>query len=453
MSTLSKPRSHDSITLLGYADAESLYDYPDRVSRFAGLIDSLSDDATLICGAGDNTALGSVPLRTGGGRTVARPMFAAVEADADTFGNHDFDLTVDGALDWAESVPTQYLCANVIGLPESVPGGVVLERGGDRIGLIGVAHSETDTICGAIEDVRFTDPAKAVREAAAELPTHDHQVVLSHCGGKPTLATETSADVVLGGHVHDRWCRRIDGTLLVSPAAQGRELVEVTLRDNPEVQFHSVSAGPQKDELAEQYQQYRKRAGLDEIVATVSDPIPREEDHRVGGESRIGTFAAEAIRAAAEADVGLFPAGSVRAGPPLEGALTVGDVVSVAPFGDQIQELSISGEQLRDALADSAELDDGKDGWVRANLAGAHAKWNSNSTLETLHVNQNPVSNARRYTVATTGYLVQTPGFEPIGPAKVIDTHAEIHAALVEHARGGGLATAKRDGRLQKPPK
>lgn len=77
------------VRLLGYSDLESLYDDPDRVGAFASLVERRRDERTLVVGAGDNTALGTLALLTDEGRAQARPFFEAVEPAADTFGNHD----------------------------------------------------------------------------------------------------------------------------------------------------------------------------------------------------------------------------------------------------------------------------------------------------------------------------------------------------------------------------
>lgn len=78
--------------MLAYNDLEPVYDDPDRVARVAQLVRQRRNGRTLVIGAGDSTALGTVALLTDEGRVLARPFLEAIEADADTFGNHDFDF-------------------------------------------------------------------------------------------------------------------------------------------------------------------------------------------------------------------------------------------------------------------------------------------------------------------------------------------------------------------------
>jgi 2',3'-cyclic-nucleotide 2'-phosphodiesterase (5'-nucleotidase family) len=101
------------LRVLHYADLETVYDDPEHVGRLAECINELRDENTMVVGAGDNTALGSLALVTDKGRAQARPFFDAVRPDAETFGNHDFDHGTDSALELADRTPQQWLCANV----------------------------------------------------------------------------------------------------------------------------------------------------------------------------------------------------------------------------------------------------------------------------------------------------------------------------------------------------
>jgi 2',3'-cyclic-nucleotide 2'-phosphodiesterase (5'-nucleotidase family) len=88
-------------SLVHYSDVENAYDDPDHVGRLAGTIESLRDEATVVCGTGDNTGPGVLAMVTEGRQSL--PFYDAVAPEFETFGNHDFDHGVDA---FGESSPT-----------------------------------------------------------------------------------------------------------------------------------------------------------------------------------------------------------------------------------------------------------------------------------------------------------------------------------------------------------
>ena len=455
------PGAQPTVRLLGYSDLESAYDDPDRVGALAGRIDKLRDDATLVAGAGDDTALGVLALLTDAGRAQARPFFERVAPAVETFGNHDFDPGREWAYEWAGSVPPTYLCANLAGPgSDRVPDGTVLERGGARVGVVGLAHPETADICGAVEGLRVSNPVSAARAAFDDLGPVDYRVVLAHCGAAdPEVAAGVDADVVLGGHRHDRRHEHVEGTLLVRTPGSGTELVEVALGptggDDPTAMatFHEIAPDedPQDATLADVYRERRERLGVDETVAHVDRSLPRTERERFGGESRLGNFAADAFRAAAGADAALFPAGSLRTGPPLSGDVTRAEVVSLCPFDSPVVECVLDGAALRAVLAEAAHPHPGDRGWVHFHTSGLRARWTDANELAGATVDGDPLDDDRTYRVATAEYVVVIDAFGPVDRDAVAAEHDRQWQTLLAHAREGGLDVA-REGRIERVP-
>mgnify|MGYP000433429784 CR=1 FL=1 len=496
------------LRILGYSDLENAYDDPARVGAFASLLERHRDERTLVVGAGDDTALGTLALLTDESRAQALPFFEAVDPAADTFGNHDFDHGARWAGEWADRVPATYCCANVVG-PEGgsgdgggigdVPDATVVERGGHEVGIVGVAHPETADICGTVDELDFGDPVAAANDAFADLGPVDYRVVLAHCGAEdPTVAAGVDADVVLGGHLHSRRVERFEDTLLVRTAGGGTELVEVTLGDanrddrRATAEFHEVdpasfdpkssptaeadggrdgpgdgcavagssdehatvesgdeypvaesnARSPAAASVVETYRERRAALGVDEVVAHVDDPLVRTEHERFGGESRVGNFAADAMRASADTQLGLFPGGSVRTGDTLAGAVTVDDVVSVCPFGGPVVECELAGTALRAVLEEAARPHPGDRGWVQFHVSGGRVVWTDESELARATVGGDPLDPDRTYRVATPEYVVTIDAFGPLSRDNVVAEHAEQWRALVAHARDGGLDVA-----------
>lgn len=436
------------VTLLSFADLESVYDTPEKVGRLAGLITRLRDASTIVAGVGDNTALGTLAVLGDERRAAAAPFLNYIDPAVDTLGNHDLDQGPDWVGEWVHRVPQTYICANIEGLPVDLPDGVILERAGVRIGFVGVAHP--DGISGGAKALSFEDPVSAVRRAARNLDPYDYLVVCSHWGEDEPIAQQTPADVILGGHVHSRWSRRVSDTLLVSPAGQGRELAEVTLQEVPQATIHSVEAAAVDESAAIPYRERRKRLGVGEVVATVDEPLERTETTRFGRESRVGNFAADALRTAAGSDLALFPAGSIREGPTLRGEVTLGDVVALSPFDGDLRELAVTGAALRATLENAADPHPGERGWVHFHLSGGRVGWASDGSLEEVRIDGNPLEEGATYRVATTAYVVDTDHVEYLRPEMEVASHGPALEALITHARRGGLSSVSREGRIRK---
>lgn len=446
-----------SLTVLGYSDLEGIYDTPERVARFASVLAQRRDDATITVGAGDNTALGvaatvshnkdAIDLPAPSGRALAAPFFQTVAPDAETFGNHELDHGPDNARELVRDLPVGWTCANLyddglFGEKAGVQPGRLLDTAAGRVGIFGVTTRQLPEITPSAADLRVGDPVEAARAAAADLREHaDYVVGLSHCGQHdPDVAAAADADLVVGGHRHERYADTHDGTLLVRTGGTG--IVEATIGD--EYAFRDVSDATPDPALFDTYTRIRESLRLDEIVARVDEPVERDRETLRTGESRLGNFVADAYRAATDADIGVMHAGSLRAGPPLTGEVSAADVISVSPFGNRLTTLSVSGTALRAALV--AACPSANDERWFLSVSGASVTWDdAERALREIRVGGEVVDDDRKYTVAIQEYFVEYDGMRTLTDDRVLSYHGIQYDHLVAHARAGGLAVGVED--------
>jgi 2',3'-cyclic-nucleotide 2'-phosphodiesterase (5'-nucleotidase family) len=446
--------------LLHYSDVENAYDDPERVGRLAGTLLARDGPDALTCGTGDDTAPGVLALRTEGEQSL--DLFEAIDPDAETFGNHDFDFGTDRTLELVERSPQPWLTANVH--PEAAPPGAdpfgagvgvrpwtVLEADGARVGLFGLTDPHTPDINPAADGLAFRDPVAAAEEAVAELRGRDvdYVVVLSHLGrGDEALAAAVDVDVVLGGHVHSERIERIDGTVLTRPGVNGEVVMEVSLPDG-EVTRHAVADGPLHEPVAASLRERMAAEGLTEVVARAPEPVERTERTCFRGESRIGNFVADAYHWAAlevgfeEPVVGLQNSGGIREGPPLSGEVTLGDLMSVIPFPERVAVLDVPGRTLRSAFAEAARnVGFGESEWWHAHVSNARLEYDHGSSeLLGASVGGRPVEAGRRYRVATSEYLLHTEGeFPSLTPEYRVGTLDVQYEVLAAYARAEGIS-------------
>jgi 2',3'-cyclic-nucleotide 2'-phosphodiesterase (5'-nucleotidase family) len=448
-----------SIQLLHVADLENAYDHPERIARLAGAIADRREGATLVTGGGDDLAAGVLPTVTGEGWRVALPFFEAVGADVDTVGNHDLDDGLRPFLDAVRDTPQRWVCANLrqesrpVGEDAGVEPWSVFERAGERVGVFGVAHPETPALAPAAAALAVDDPVAAALDAVDSLRELgvDHVVGLTHLGDDDDLARAVDADVLLGGHRHERRVDRVAGTLLVRTAGNGRELAAVTLGDEPTATVLDVAAPEPDPAVLETYRTRWREAGLDEVIATAETPVERTYETRFHGESRVGNLVADAYRWATGADVGVATGGAIRMGPPLAGEVTVGDVVGVVPHDDPLTVGTIRGRDILDVLS-VAEGGGPADEphWWHLHLSGASVVWDhAAGEVVEARAAGDPVDPDRTYAVATSAFLFSIDAYPQLCEENRGEDHGAQYETVVAYARVHGVDVPV-DGRIER---
>ncbi|MFB6207297.1 MAG: 5'-nucleotidase C-terminal domain-containing protein, partial [Haloglomus sp.] len=231
--------------------------------------------------------------------------------------------------------------------------------------------------------------------------------------------------------------------LLVRPGVNGRIVHEVTLggAGGPSAERHAVEEGPLAPDVAEALRARMDEAGLDEVVATVDEPIVRTEATAFRGESRIGNFVADAYRWAADSDIGLQNSGGIREGDPLAGEVTVADLMSVVPFEEDVVVGELTGRELLRLFRQSsgAVMDFGRADWWHGHLSGVELVWDHAATklvASETTVGGEPVDPEATYTVATSDYLFHSEREFPVLDAEHrvdrLDTQYDV---LADYAR------------------
>jgi len=448
------------VRILHYSDLETVLDDPERSAALAGTIAARRGEDSVLIGSGDNTAPGALSLATDG--RAALRFFRAVDPDADTFGNHDFDFGSGTARELAAEAPQPWLCANAerdggrFAADATKPGRLV-EADGSLVGIVGVAHPRTDEINPAANGIRFTDPVPAIRAEAAALRERgaDRVVVASHCGrNDERIARETDVDAVLGGHVHDVHTATIDGTAVVRPGRAGRYVSEVTLGGEPEIAVHEVTDRHVDGELAGALRELLATHGLDEVVATAQEAIPRTEESVTVAESQVGNLVADALRWRAEADVAISPPGAVRAGDPIAGEVTVADLLGLTPYDDDLVVVELPGDRLREAFVavPFGYHDGGHPDRYCSHVSGCRVVWDDvTGELRDASVGGEPIDPDGRYTIAVADYMVETDHVNAaFGEDDVVERHGLANQAIVDYAREVGIQPSI-EGRIERP--
>jgi len=257
-----------------------------------------------------------------------------MDFDVGAVGNHEFDEGGDELMRVLRGSRYQWLAANTVD-PETgatfLPPYKVIERGGVRVGFIGVTTDDTPTwlLPEFKRDYRFLDLSDTVNRWVPELRARGVEaiVVLAHAGAfqkgqsaAGEIADETSqmddaVDVVVAGHTHSQLNFTVDGKLVVESFAYGTGYDRVRIsvdRVTGDVIEKSAElattthAGTAPDpELASLVAEYASR------VAPFGERVVGELDEELDSDE-LGELVADAQRAFAGADAAFVNGGNTR---------------------------------------------------------------------------------------------------------------------------------------------
>jgi len=306
--------------------------------------------------------------------------FGRLRYDAVAFGNHELDLGAENAERLARAAKFPWVSASVVEkatgkTPAWLAPSVVAERGGVRVGVVGLSPPDTARLVSRGESLplRFLPVAEAARAGVASLEGKaDVVIFLTHLGPErdlEVLATVPSCPLVVGGHSHTRIARPIvggpkKGSWVVQAGTACVVAGRVRLRFRPatkEIALDAYDLVPLAVErvgsdpetaafLAERLAAIPELAALSKPVGRLARDLPRAGATPLET-TPAGNFVADAMRAAvAGADVALVNRGGIRVTLPA-GVVTGRDLHLLMPFDDAIVERRMTGAALRDLLA------------------------------------------------------------------------------------------------------
>ncbi|WP_319824667.1 bifunctional metallophosphatase/5'-nucleotidase [Thalassovita sp.] len=303
--------------------------------------------------------------------------------DAMTVGNHEFDDGPEVLRGFMDAVDFPVLMSNADVSGEQALAGklaksAVIERGGERLGLIGLTPQNTPEMSSPGGNIIFTDPVNAVQAEVDRLTAEGVTkiIVLSHSGyhvDKRVAAQTTGVDVIVGGHTNtylsntsDRaegpYPTMVGNTAIVSAYAYGKFLgaLNVTFDDagnlvaatgEPLIMDAAVTedaaAKGRIAELAKPLDEIRNK-----VVAEAAAPIDGDKGSCRAAECSMGNLVADAMLARVR-DQGIHVAiqnggglrASVDAGP-----VTMGEVLTVLPFQNTLSTFQAKGSTILAAL-------------------------------------------------------------------------------------------------------
>ncbi len=313
----------------------------------------------------------------------AAEMMTGLGYEAMTVGNHEFDDGPEVLRGFMDSVGFPVLMSNADVSREPLLAGTlmkstIIEKGGEKIGLIGLTPEDTDELASPGSNITFTDPAEAVQTEVDLLTAAgvNKIIVLSHSGygvDQRVAAATTGVDVIVGGHSNtllsnssDRakgpYPTMVGSTAIVQAYAYGKFLGELNVTFDDAGNVISATGEPvlidaavaedaavkaRVGEAAGPLEEIRQRVVADAAAAIEGDrSICRVQ------ECQMGNLVADAMLDRVKDQgitISIANSGGLRASIDA-GEVTMGEVLTVLPFQNTLSTFQVSGETLIAAL-------------------------------------------------------------------------------------------------------
>lgn len=367
-----------------------------------------------------------------------------MDYDLMTFGNHEFDLGsspeghkalsefikkanfpfVSSNVDFSKDVNLQGLFnVNVTSDPKDgqIYSGIIKEVDGQKIGLFGLTTAETADISSP-NDVKFTDYIKAAQTMVDEFEKQgvNKVIAVTHIGFDDNPAYDndlllaaavTGIDVIVGGHSHTQ----LDKPVVVNKDKDGKEkdptiivqayqysdflgTLNVNFDKDGKVVGHAGSLIELKDkkedpaavEVLKPYKEEIKKVSETEIgvvaekeltnprANTDADPSVRKNETALGNIITDGMLA-KAKKYNDKVIMAFQNGGGIRA-EIKAGPITVGDVITVLPFGNTLATIELTGAELKEAFETSFRSYPREDGGF-LHVSGAKVEFDSSKPV------------------------------------------------------------------------
>ena len=442
------------ITILGINDMHANID---SVPRLATCVQQERAKAPqlLLFSAGDNRT-GSPYVDCGDhpGASMIELM-NHIGFDLSALGNHEFDGGPAALAHCINTADFEFVSANVF--PSDTHGiqlkpYKIFERNGVRIGVIGLLQVDANGLPDAHPDqckgIGFLNPLEVAPHFRYLRSQCDILILLTHLGFETDIELARifpEADAIIGGHSHTRVenGHPENGVLITQTQNKLKYLTRLTFDvENGKVLSKKAELLPLNKYEADtataaMVEKIKAQPFFKRVLSTVKRDIPRRES--------LGCMMADAIRSCVGTDIAVVNMGNVRLDTFPAGPITVADVYSLDPFGNDTIRMTVTGAELIRVLENITQNDD--HGAPCVSGMSYKAIWPKGADRMRITsaclADGTPINPEGRYTLAINSYLCATTEAMPADPGvsahidgatsmiKVLETKSEIDYADV----------------------
>ena len=350
------------------------------ITKINELRDELAGENVVLLDAGDQYQ-GSLMYTTYKGEVEAEFM-NQIGYDVMAVGNHEFDDGDEGLRKLTDAVSFPVISGNIDVSSSNILAGqvenhVVLEVGGEKIGIISALAVDTQETSSPSDAVIFTDEIESLSADVAALESEGVTkiIALTHVGMTKDMAIAEAVggvDAVVGGHSHTLFSNTeegapayptmVGGVPVVQAYAYSKYIGHLTLEFDDAGNVTSATgdtiildASVAEDEAA--VARVAELAGPIEemktrVVADAAEAIEGDRSVCRAMECPMGNLVADAMldRVADQGiQIAIQNGGGLRASIDA-GEVTMGEVLTVLPFQNTLSTFQVTGEAIVAAL-------------------------------------------------------------------------------------------------------
>lgn len=340
---------------------------------------------------------------------VAAEIMNRLQYDAMTVGNHEFDDGPEVLRGFMDAVDFPVLMSNADvsqepALANKLMKSTILEKAGEKYGLIGLTPEDTDELASPGENITFSDPVAAVQAEVDSLTAEgiDRIIVLSHSGysiDQRVAAETTGVDVIVGGHSNTLlsntdenaagpYPTMVGNTAIVQAYAYGKYVGELTVSFNDAGEVVEAAGNPVlvNADIAENAEIVARVGELAKPLDSIRNEVVAESAAAIEGnrdvcrvqECEMGNLVADAMLDRVRdqgVSIAIMNSGGLRASIDA-GEVTMGEVLTVLPFQNTLATFDISGADVIAALENGvSQVEEVKGRFPQ--VAGLKFKWDA----------------------------------------------------------------------------
>ncbi|MCT2194524.1 5'-nucleotidase C-terminal domain-containing protein [Paenibacillus sp. p3-SID1389] len=373
----------------------------DNIARRVTAIHTARNDHTLLLDAGDVFS-GTLYFNQFNG--LADLFFMnELKYDAMTFGNHEFDKGPGTLAEFIKQAKFPFVSANLDfsadadlkglshselgkGEPGQIYPAVIKEIAGEKVGIIGLTTPETSVLSSPGPDIKFADEVESAQKQvdALEAEGINKIIVLSHLGytvDQQLAEAVDGIDIIVGGHSHtvlnapEVHHADEEPTLIVQTGEYNQNLgqLDVTFDHDGKLttwkgELIALDAKDDagnfliKSDAAAEAKLKEYAAPLEDLKKTVIGKTETDLDGERGSvrkqETNLGDLIADGMRSKVmsivkvpdvKGYVTIQNGGGIRASIKA-GDITLGDLLTTMPFGNNLTALKMTGAEIVAAL-------------------------------------------------------------------------------------------------------
>lgn len=446
-----------------------------KLAAYMDFYKKQNPNGTVIVNAGD--AFQGTPISNllFGSPVVA--MMNEIGFDSMTVGNHEFDWSIEKALETMKSAKFPMIAANIYenGKPVTWANPTqMIERNGLKIGVVGLATVETAEAAhkNYVGKLEFKTAAPIAQKYVDELKKQGADIVFinSHLPATMGAGNEITGELMdtayqvngaaafVGGHSHKIISTVVNDKAVVEANYNGRNFGHITLYYDPATK-KVVHQASEVVEVSKGTLDVKPNATIEKLVAAENDKLKPIFDVVVGkttkgivrdynNESAMGNLTTDAMKKTAKTDIAFTNAGGLRADI-AAGDIKVEHIFTVSPFDNTITTGHMTGKQIKALLEQSAKSKVGM-------LQVSGLKWTYDSTkpegkrvVSVTTADGKAIEDAKHYTVATNDFLAPGgDGFTVFKEVKWTNTYLLVRDAMMDLIKEKGTVDPTVEGRI-----